>query len=576
MRGDILANGELRGYRPAPIAIEPGAVAPGSSYTQMVFKGGPVLAVPELIGFYWGNFTAAEISTMQNWLAGFAGYLCGAGAPVGTEQVVRQYGVTGATVGPHVQDASAPSTATEQDVRNKIEAHQANGTLPGYGPQRLFLAFTKGVTFSGYNTVWCAYHGSWGPGKYFAICPQLTGGCAGTDPLASWQGVVAHEVLEAATDPVVGAGWVEGNEEGGDSCNRQFAPVSFGTTQRFADNLQQACSVWTMLERPDLAATAWSANRLDIFVRGTDGAVWHKWWNGAAWGGFESLGGQIVGAPAVVSWGPNRLDVFVRGTDGAMYHKWWDGSAWGPSVTGWEDLGGFILGAPKAVSWAPNRLDIFAQGGDGALYHKWWNGSAWGGWESLGGQIIGAPEAVAWGPNRLDVFVRGTDFAMYHKWWDGGAWGPSLTGFESLGGVLLSDVSATSWAANRLDVFGRGTDGAMYHRWWNGAAWGGWESLGGVIVGAPDAVAWGPNRLDTFARGTDGAMYHKWWDGSAWGPSVTGWEDLGGVIIGAPIAVSWASNRLDVFGQGTDNAMYHKWWDGHAWGGWENLGGVLG
>jgi hypothetical protein len=44
----------------------------------------------------------------------------------------------------------------------------------------------------------------------------------------------------------------------------------------------------------------------------------------------------------VVSWGPNRLDVFVEGTDSALYHKWWDGQAWGPSVTGYERQGGIV------------------------------------------------------------------------------------------------------------------------------------------------------------------------------------------------------------------------------------------
>jgi hypothetical protein len=31
-----------------------------------------------------------------------------------------------------------------------------------------------------------------------------------------------------------------------------------------------------------------------------------------------------------VSWGPDRLDIFVKGTDNALYHKWWDKTAWGP------------------------------------------------------------------------------------------------------------------------------------------------------------------------------------------------------------------------------------------------------
>jgi hypothetical protein len=32
----------------------------------------------------------------------------------------------------------------------------------------------------------------------------------------------------------------------------------------------------------------------------------------------------------------------VRGTDHALYHKWWDGASWGPSVTGYEYQGGLI------------------------------------------------------------------------------------------------------------------------------------------------------------------------------------------------------------------------------------------
>ena len=90
----------------------------------------------------------------------------------------------------------------------------------------------------------------------------------------------------------------------------------------------------------------WGANRLDVFVLGTNRALYHKWWNGSAWGpsltGYEAMGGICTSAPQVVAWGPNRLDVFVTGTDSALYHKWWNGSAWGPSVTGFERMGGVI------------------------------------------------------------------------------------------------------------------------------------------------------------------------------------------------------------------------------------------
>src|SRR5439155_2400588 len=94
--------------------------------------------------------------------------------------------------------------------------------------------------------------------------------------------------------------------------------------------------------------------------------------------GAEPQGGVILGQPGIVSWGASRLDVFVLGTDRALYHKWWDGSSWGPSLTGYERLGGICMSAPRAVAWDPNRLDIFVVGTDGALYHKWWDGPSGG------------------------------------------------------------------------------------------------------------------------------------------------------------------------------------------------------
>ena len=75
-------------------------------------------------------------------------------------------------------------------------------------------------------------------------------------------------------------------------------------------------------------------------------------------------------AGPVVSWGANRLDAFVLGTDHAMYHKWWNGSAWGPSVTDYEYMGGVCMKGPEVASWGPDRLDAFVIGTDRAMYHK--------------------------------------------------------------------------------------------------------------------------------------------------------------------------------------------------------------
>ncbi|HEU5202674.1 MAG TPA: hypothetical protein VFU17_00110 [Candidatus Limnocylindrales bacterium] len=246
------------------------------------------------------------------------------------------------------------------------------------------------------------------------------------------------------------------------------------------------------------AVSSWASGRLDVFVRGTDSALWHKWWQNG-WSGWESLGGVLTSGPAAVSWGNGRIDVFVRGTDSALWHKWYQGG-W----SGWESLSGVLTSGPAVASWSNGRLDVFVRGTDAALWHKWYQGG-WSGWESLGGILTSAPAAAAWGNGRLDVFVAGTDSALWHKWYQGG-W----SGWESLGGVLTSAPAVSSWASGRLDVFVAGTDSAMWHKWYQGG-WSGWESLGGVLTTAPAAVSWGPNRIDTFVGGTDSALWHKWW-----------------------------------------------------------------
>jgi hypothetical protein len=68
---------------------------------------------------------------------------------------------------------------------------------------------------------------------------------------------------------------------------------------------------------------SWGANRLDIFAIGTDNAVWHRWRDGNAWGGWESLGGSVFSELSAAAWRKNRLAVFAVGTDNAVWHRWW-------------------------------------------------------------------------------------------------------------------------------------------------------------------------------------------------------------------------------------------------------------
>ena len=175
--GDAHSEGRTISILQSKTALA-GTVLTGGAppYVPMVFHGGPVITAPELISLYWGPFQQSEIDSMQGSLAGFAAFLRGQGAPLREESVVNQYGVEGGIVGATYSVATAPANATDADVHNQVTTLQAQGHLPTFGPERLFLVFTKGISFQDYGTVWCAYHGSWGNGQYYALCPYPAAG----------------------------------------------------------------------------------------------------------------------------------------------------------------------------------------------------------------------------------------------------------------------------------------------------------------------------------------------------------------------------------------------------------------
>ena len=97
-------------------------------------------------------------------------------------------------------------------------------------------------------------------------------------------------------------------------------------------------------------ASAGAPTGFDCFARGTDqGDVPSLVGRQHDRGGRQNLGGLFLDLAA----GLRQLGVRTAsiasgaGLDGAMWHRWWDGNAWG----GWESLGGIILEEPDCVSW---------------------------------------------------------------------------------------------------------------------------------------------------------------------------------------------------------------------------------
>ena len=310
---------------------------------------------------------------------------------------------------------------------------------------------------------------------------------------------------------------------------------------------EPASAVFTFKDSP--AVSSWGENRLDVFVRGDDDALWHKWWDGSHWSSWDNLGGILTSSPAAVSMMYNRIDVFVRGTDNGLWHKWWDGSKW----NNWESFGGYLTSAPVARAYSDKILEIYAKGADDDLVYITYNRDGTkGGWGSYGGKWTDAPGVQSM-PYMVDsVLVKGTENALYQLHVDApeeDIWSSEAEAlnvwWEPLGGILTSAPAASSWAPNRLDVFARGADNALWHKWWDGSGrgWGEWESLGGILTSAPAAVSWGYGRIDVFVKGTDNGLWHMWRDGSS---SWSGWESF--IDVASPLTSTSARDRVSSVG----------------------------
>lgn len=198
--------------------------------------------------------------------------------------------------------------------------------------------------------------------------------------------------------------------------------------------------------------------------------------------------------PTCASWGPDRVDCFIIGGDGRMYHTWADLASSGDyrDFAPWvaepsAPADGFSRTAGIAVTaWGPGRLDIMAITPDGEVYHRYWDGAAWqpADWEFLANPgNVGVTEigCASWGVNRIDCFTRGTDRHVYQVRWDGFGWGtfdmgPLPTG--TYGDNSFLGVGASAYSSNSLHQVVIAIDGNVYHRKWDGATWSGWINGG--------------------------------------------------------------------------------------------------
>jgi hypothetical protein len=155
---------------------------------------------------------------------------------------------------------------------------------------------------------------------------------------------------------------------------------------------------------------------LYVFATGKDGATFMSHQDTGGWSAWASLGGDATSDVTVAMNGDGRLEIFVRGTDAALWHRWEEspGGAW----SGWASLGGSVH-QPFATSDANGQLEVFVAGnGSGPLYRiaQKTPGGGWDSWTGMGGEVAGRPVAARNKDGRLEVFYRATSGAVEHAW----------------------------------------------------------------------------------------------------------------------------------------------------------------
>lgn len=225
------------------------AAAPAAHLT---YFGGALLTRVQVFNVFWG----------QKWSAG-------AGAAVVTRlndfyraivvspliDQLSEYSVPGQSIGhgnlagSNIITTNAPATSvTDTTIRAQLKRWIASHAVPANTANSLYFIYLDPgiVSIMGGSkscSSYCGYHDAVGK-VYYAVMPypSCTGCMGGLTAFDALTGTSSHELCEAITDPVPGAGWYDSdNGEIGDICAWRFKKVAGYNVQLEWSNAQNKC-----------------------------------------------------------------------------------------------------------------------------------------------------------------------------------------------------------------------------------------------------------------------------------------------------------------------------------------------
>ena len=517
----------------------------------------------------------------------------------GLEPAIRQYGVWGAYFPGscaidhnHIPSVIPYSGAGFPIIQNEITYAQQNLGLAGFDSETVVLVFTKGIPYdSNYGQHSCAFHNNFGQNNYFGLVPYpTTTGCAGNSAWGLLQTYASHELFEASTNPM-GTSWYANGDplkdggEIGDLCpgvNIQL-PANNGWVEmsQVTEDVSGLCQLNAPEQIMGMAAAKTGTNTINLITAEGPYGVRHYTGDGtSAWTQEAFLGGVITDRPAVISPDGTSLDVFGRGTDGALYRNFFDGASW----SGWQWLGGYWIGPPAVAYRSSVGEYVFTRGYDGNIYYYQSdsnNNINWVGQLGLGPnatvRAVTPPQTFAVDSDCFDLVVNGSDGNIWVDAMCGNNITLPVVQAASAGPQLVSafshnrsifDVIVNQPIIGDLEIFPVGGLGGQvpYELFLqNGVTTS--VSVSSSFVGPTSAVGLSGQSGLWVGRApgypTSYPVYATAGDSVHW--SQFNVLDGNVAMSGAPYVFSPDGVTADVFMTGTNGALQHKRFNGSSW-----------
>lgn len=233
------------------------ASVPFFASPKLIYNGGALIENVEVYTIFWGKnwdssaiykslaqninnfFTSILISPLIDQLSEYSTttpkYTIGHGTLIGTKNIVVHAPASGKSI-------------TDSAIQKALQSWITAGAIAPVSPNRLYFIYTDlnvKVIMGGSSscTNFCGYHNNMGK-TYYAVMPfpSCSGCLGGLNVLDALTGTSSHELCEAITDPIPGAGWYDQvNGEIGDICGWKFKKISGYNVQLEWSNISGSC-----------------------------------------------------------------------------------------------------------------------------------------------------------------------------------------------------------------------------------------------------------------------------------------------------------------------------------------------